>query len=64
MRTIMSLIGLFAFAFGLLFFLQGLDIVHWPADSFMLGKRAWVINGSIIMVIGAVLIGLSRRGLR
>ncbi len=64
MRTVLMLIGVVALAFGLLFTLQGLDIVHWPADSFMLGKRAWVTNGSIIMAVGALIIILSRRGLR
>jgi hypothetical protein len=64
MRTVLLILGLLALAAGTLFTLQGLDIVHWPPDSFMLGKRAWVTNGSIIAVIGAILILLSRRGLR
>jgi hypothetical protein len=64
MRTIMLVLGLFALAAGTLFTLQGLDIVHWPPNSFMLGARQWVTYGSIIAVIGAILILLSRRGLR
>lgn len=64
MRTLLLIVGLVLLAFGTLFTLQGLDIIRWPPDSFMLGKQAWVTNGSIIAVIGAILILLSRRGLR
>lgn len=64
MRTILLIVGLFALAAGTLFTLQGLDIVRWPPDSFMLGKQAWVTNGLIIAGIGLILVILSRRGLR
>jgi len=64
MRTVLLVLGMAVFLFGALFTLQGLDIVHWPADSFMLGKQTWVMNGAIIMVVGVVLVVLSRRGLR
>ncbi len=64
MRTILMIIGVILIAFGTLFTLQGLDIVRWPPDSFMLGKQAWVTNGLIIVAIGAILVLLSRRGLR
>jgi hypothetical protein len=64
MRTVLLILGLLAIAAGTLFTLQGLDIVHWPPDSFMLGKRAWVTNGLIIAASGIALIVLSRRGLR
>jgi len=64
MRTLMMIVGLVLLAFGTLFALQGLDIVHWPPNSFMLGARQWVTYGSIIAIVGAILILLSRRGLR
>lgn len=55
-RTLTTAAGIILLAFGLLFLLQGLDIVHWPADSFMLGRQTWVLRGGVIAAIGAVLI--------
>ena len=42
-RILMVVIGLLAVAFGLLFTLQGLGIVHWPRSSFMLDDRSWAM---------------------
>lgn len=55
-RTLLTAAGIILLAFGALFLLQGLDIVHWPADSFMLGRQTWVIRGGIIAAIGAILV--------
>jgi hypothetical protein len=62
-RTLMLVIGLLAIAFGLLFTLQGLGIVHWPRRSFMLDDTSWAWRGGI-MVIGGVLMAWYGRGLR
>ena len=60
LRPIMLVIGVVAVLAGGLFFLQGLDVVHWPASSFMLAKQEWVVKGALIAVVGAVLIFLNR----
>ncbi len=39
LRPVMLVIGVLAVMAGGLFFLQGLDVVHWPASSFMLAKQ-------------------------
>jgi len=46
---------------GLLWALQGLGIVMWPPDSFMLGMREWALYGAISAAIGALLIWAGSR---
>ena len=60
-RMLMLVIGLAAIAFGLLFTLQGLGIVHWPRSSFMLDDRSWALRGGIMMVGGALMAWYGRR---
>ncbi len=59
-QAILSLIGIFALLFGMLFVLQGLGAVRWPASSMMIGSQTWVIRGGVLMLVGAVLIGGAR----
>lgn len=40
---------------GGLWALQGLGLVMWPAESFMLADRSWAVYGSVTVVVGAVL---------
>ncbi|WP_285709770.1 hypothetical protein [Erythrobacter oryzae] len=51
---------MFLVALGCIWALQGLGLLHWPADSFMLGEREWVFRGSAMVLAGAILIGLPR----
>ena len=60
-RMLMLAIGLLAVAFGLLFTLQGLGIVHWPRSSFMLDDRSWAVRGAITMAGGALMAWYGRR---
>lgn len=46
---------------GGLWTLQGLGIVMWPAESFMLADRQWAINGIITVLVGVVLTLLGRK---
>jgi hypothetical protein len=46
---------------GLLWIGQGAGYVHWPASSFMLDQRPWIARGAGLMVVGLVLILVSRR---
>jgi len=45
---------------GLLWAGQGAGLVHWPASSFMIDQRPWIIRGAILAVIGVILILVSR----
>ena len=61
MRPALRIAGLVVFAFGMLFFLQGLDVVHWPASSFMLDQRIWCLWGGLIALVGLGLVWAARR---
>ena len=40
---------------GGLWTLQGLGLVMWPAESFMLADRSWALYGAITVVVGVLL---------
>lgn len=61
LKSLMAVVGVAAVMMGALWILQGLDIVRWPADSFMLGDRVWTRNGALLSLVGVVLIWLARK---
>lgn len=61
MKLLLRIVGVLAIAFGALFFLQGAGVVHWPAHSFMLNMRIWMLWGGLLALLGVVLIGFGRR---
>ena len=61
MRLALSILGILGLAMGLLWIGQGLGIVHWPASSFMIDQRPWVIRGAALAVAGLALILVARR---
>jgi len=61
MRTLALILGILMVLAGGLWALQGLGIVMWPAESFMLAQRQWALYGAIVVVIGLALVVLSRR---
>ena len=60
-RGLAAIVGVAMVLMGLLWVLQGLDIVRWPASSFMLGDTTWTRNGVILAVVGVVLIWFARK---
>ena len=62
MKSLVTIVGALAVVAGVFFTLQGLGIIMWPADSFMLADRQWVYNGAIIAAVGLLAIVLVRRG--
>ncbi|HEY6964643.1 MAG TPA: hypothetical protein VI407_05455 [Erythrobacter sp.] len=52
--------GMFLVALGCIWALQGFGLLHWPADSFMLGERQWALRGGAMVLAGAILIWLPR----
>ena len=60
LRGLVGLLGIFAVLMGLLWVGQGLGLVMWPAESFMLADRTWARNGAVLAIVGLVLIWLSR----
>ena len=61
MKTLLLILGIAALLLGLLWVGQGTRVVMWPASSFMLDQRPWVLRGAILAVIGLALILWSRR---
>ena len=60
-KGIIAVIGIAAIMMGGLWILQGLDIVRWPASSFMLGDTTWTRNGVVLAVVGVVLVWFARK---
>jgi hypothetical protein len=40
---------------------QGLGYIQWPASSFMLDQRPWVMRGAILAAVGVIVVLLARR---
>jgi hypothetical protein len=40
---------------------QGLNIIRWPAESFMIGVPQWSWNGTGLALVGLLLFWWSRR---
>lgn len=60
-RRILMIVGVAMALMGMLWIGQGLGLVRWPASSFMIDQRPWIINGSILAVLGLVLVLVARR---
>lgn len=52
---------MFLVAMGALFALQGAGMLAWPADSFMLGDRAWLLRGAALAGCGAAVLWWAAR---
>lgn len=61
MRLILAIAGVAALLMGLLWTAQGLGVVRWPAESFMIDQRPWVTRGLILAAIGFLAILIARR---
>lgn len=55
LRFLIQVAGLALVLSGGLWMLQGLGLVMWPAESFMLDQRQWAVYGAIALVLGLVL---------
>ncbi|MDP5104001.1 MAG: hypothetical protein NWP98_08750 [Erythrobacter sp.] len=49
-------VGGVLFVLGVMWALQGLGVLNWPASSFMLAQRQWAMYGGIMAVIGAAVV--------
>ena len=61
MKTLLLLLGVLVLAVGLLFAGQGLGLIRWPAESFMIGQSQWILYGGGIALAGLILIAFARR---
>jgi hypothetical protein len=58
MKILLSVISMLIFLAGLVFFLQGVNILP---GSYMTGDPQWAINGAIMMVIAGGVFWFARR---
>ncbi|HQU35309.1 MAG TPA: hypothetical protein PLR65_01865 [Anaerolineales bacterium] len=58
MKSTLTIIGILLFLIGLVFFLQGINILP---GSYMTGDPQWAINGGVMMIVGAGLYLFSKR---
>jgi len=61
MKRALLIIGVAAMLMGVLWIGQGAGVVHWPASSFMIDQRPWIIRGVVLALVGAIFIAVSRR---
>lgn len=61
MKPLVTILGVLALLMGLLWFGQGSGYIHWPASSFMLDQRIWMLWGLLLALGGIVLIRVGRR---
>jgi hypothetical protein len=61
MRMLLTALGVLMLLCGLLFAAQGLGIVRWPADSFMIGVSDWAWRGGLLALGGLLLLWAGRR---
>lgn len=55
---LLRVIGGTLIALGIMWVLQGLGLLQWPAGSFMLARRKWALYGVATAAVGALLLGL------
>ena len=58
---ILRIIGILALLMGLLWLGQGLGLIRWPAESFMIDMRPWAWRGAFLALAGLALIWLGLR---
>lgn len=61
LKVIAQILGVLMVLMGGLWIGQGLNIIRWPASSFMIGVPQWSWNGMFLAIAGLVLIGFGRR---
>jgi hypothetical protein len=61
LKVLGQIFGLLMVLMGGLWIGQGLNIIKWPAESFMIGVPQWSWNGMFLAIAGLVLIWLCRR---
>ncbi len=61
MKRLFRIIAMALVISGILWALQGLGILMWPPQSFMLAQREWALYGAIIAALGVLLWLVSAR---
>lgn len=57
----LKVVGCVLIVLGVIWALQGLGVLNWPASSFMLAQREWALYGGITGSLGAAVVWLGVR---
>ena len=60
-KTLALVLAVLMVLMGGLWIGQGLNIIKWPAESFMIGVPKWSVNGTILLLAGLVVAWWARR---
>ena len=60
-KTLLRFTGFLGVAIGLFWAGQGLGLINWPQESFMIAQTQWAIYGAVVAAIGLGLVVWSRR---
>jgi cbb3-type cytochrome oxidase subunit 1 len=55
-QNLLIFAGILGFIFGLVFMLQGLGIIRYPASSSMIDNHLWITRGGILAFLSAILV--------
>ena len=58
LKIVLNIVGVLLILPGIVFFLQGINVLP---GSYMSGNPQWVINGGIMVLIGASLLWFANR---
>jgi hypothetical protein len=61
LKIVLTILGVVLLFGGLLWMGQGAGLIHWPASSFMIDQRPWILRGALLAFLGAVFIWYARR---
>lgn len=61
LKILAQVLGVLMVLMGCLWIGQGLNIIRWPAESFMIGVPRWSWNGMFLAAAGTALIWFARR---
>ena len=56
-----NIAALLIIAMGVLWIGQGLNIIKWPASSFMIGNPTWSWNGTFVVILGILFLVTRRK---
>lgn len=55
-QQILIFAGILGFIAGMVFMLQGLGVIRYPATSEMIDNRVWITRGGILAFLSAILV--------
>lgn len=60
-RLSLTIIGALVVLTGLVWIGQGTGVFPYPASSFMINQSPWILRGSVVAVVGIVILWVARR---